>query len=196
MGWLICPSRPEPFRLTGSLCQDRALLRHAPVSYRTALSPPLPQVLWNVSLRVRSSWEQRKCSCKVTGLGRKGGSKAPRLNTKESSLCVRRAHDERLLRSRLGWSGKAPARLSAKNCCCPALRRSKTVLHFQAPIVRLGSDWQTNAKGSLAGACRGRSQSCHPRPVVSWRPALLKRSPRLITTFYQLRNLDNQSQLA
>jgi len=22
--------------------------------------------LWNVSLRVRSSWEQRKCSCKVT----------------------------------------------------------------------------------------------------------------------------------
>jgi len=22
--------------------------------------------MWNVSLRVRSSWEQRKCSCKVT----------------------------------------------------------------------------------------------------------------------------------
>jgi len=23
-------------------------------------------LMWNVSLRVRSSWEQRKCSCKVT----------------------------------------------------------------------------------------------------------------------------------
>jgi len=31
---------------------------------------------------------------------------------------VRRAHDERLLRSSLAWSGKAPARLSAKNCRC------------------------------------------------------------------------------
>jgi len=75
-------------------------------------------VMWNVSLRVRGSWEQRKCSCKVTWLGRKGGSEAPRLNTKESSLYVRRAHDERLLRSSLAWSGKAPARLSAKNCRC------------------------------------------------------------------------------
>ena len=31
---------------------------------------------------------------------------------------MRRAHDEWLLRSSLAWSGKAPGRLSAKNCRC------------------------------------------------------------------------------
>ncbi|KAK3353390.1 hypothetical protein B0T25DRAFT_607682 [Lasiosphaeria hispida] len=30
-----------------------------------ACHPPV-RFVWNVSLRVRSSWEQRKCSCKVT----------------------------------------------------------------------------------------------------------------------------------
>jgi len=35
---------------------------------------------------------------------------------------VRRAHDERLLRSSLAWSGKAPARLSAKNCRCSSTK--------------------------------------------------------------------------
>jgi len=35
-----------------------------------------------------------------------------------------RAHDERLLRSSLAWSGKAPARLSAKNCRCSSTMRA------------------------------------------------------------------------
>ena len=38
---------------------------------------------------------------------------------------MKRAHDERLLRSSLAWSGKAPARLSAKNCRCSSTSHHK-----------------------------------------------------------------------
>ena len=46
---------------------------------------------------------------------------------------MKRAHDQKLLRSRLAWSGKAPARLSAKNCRC-----SSTV-SMRAAFGRRGS---------------------------------------------------------